>query len=142
MTAAPFAYAAQLAAKGLVREGATLELASAAEVGVAADTVEALVELGVLSRDEAYRLIAPRRTYEGRLQRGSRLTTAESERVLRIARIAAQAESILGTDAAAAWLRAPAMALGGHMPLDLLATEPGGRVVEDELARIDYGLYA
>jgi putative toxin-antitoxin system antitoxin component (TIGR02293 family) len=138
----PFTYASELAARGLLREAATLDLAEIAESGVLPDAVESLISSGVLTRDESYRLIAPRRTYEGRLQRGDRLSTTESERVLRIARVAVQAESILGTEAAAAWLRGPSLALGGRVPLDLLATEPGGRAVEDELARIDYGVYA
>jgi len=78
-----------------------------------------------------------------RKARRSRVAPIDSDRALRLARIASLALGTFGRAGLAdSWLRRPSHALGGSAPLDLLATETGTRVVEDELARISDGVYA
>jgi hypothetical protein len=74
----------------------------------------------------------------------ARLSPEESARVARrVARVRAQAEDAFQDAAkAGAWLRRPSRALEGRVPLDLLNTELGARLVEDELTRISYGVYS
>jgi putative toxin-antitoxin system antitoxin component (TIGR02293 family) len=72
-----------------------------------------------------------------------RLTTDESDKVIRYARLLAKAIEVLGTeDDARRWLNAAQFGLGGAAPLDYAATEVGAREVEDLLGRIDYGVYS
>jgi putative toxin-antitoxin system antitoxin component (TIGR02293 family) len=67
------------------------------------------------------------------------LSEAESDRALRVARIADEAERVFGdSDKARRWLSAGSHILGAK-PLDLLATDAGAREVEAELIRIDFG---
>jgi putative toxin-antitoxin system antitoxin component (TIGR02293 family) len=40
-----------------------------------------------------------------------------------------------------AWLKKPALALGGKMPVELLDTVYGIEEVKKELGRIEYGIY-
>jgi putative toxin-antitoxin system antitoxin component (TIGR02293 family) len=40
------------------------------------------------------------------------------------------------------WLRRPNRALHNRLPMDLLETESGARVVETILARIEHGIYS
>ena len=42
---------------------------------------------------------------------------------------------------AAAWLREPKSSLGDRTPLQLLATESGALVVEEQLAGIEHGMF-
>lgn len=66
----------------------------------------------------------------------------ESEKVLRLARIALRAEEVLGSmEKAYRWLRTPNRALGGQRPMEMLDLEIGAREVEDVLGRIQYGVY-
>lgn len=120
-----------------------LDLIDAVREGLPTAAVERLVEHQLLSKDEVYHLIAPKRTYLHRKQRRRALTQEESERVTRFARIFAAAEEAFQNAAkAAAWLRRPSRVLSGRVPLELLATESGARLVEDELLRINWDLYA
>jgi putative toxin-antitoxin system antitoxin component (TIGR02293 family) len=82
----------------------------------------------------------PPRTLARRRQ-ARRLAADESDRLYRLARIAAQAVTVLGAEEkAAAWLRRPNRALHGEMPIRLLDTDVGARQVEDVLGRIEHGI--
>lgn len=82
--------------------------------------------------------IHPRTLARRRLQK--RLRPDESDRLSRVARVAAQAVDVLGSEVnAVAWLRQPNRALAGEAPLHLLATDLGTRRVEALLSHIDWG---
>ena len=84
----------------------------------------------------------PWRTLARRKKTG-RFRPDESDRVYRLARIAAMAADVLeGKERAARWLREPSRALGDEMPLRLLDTEVGGRQVEAILGRIEHGVWS
>ncbi len=87
-------------------------------------------------------VVAPHRTLQRRVARGEALTEDESDRAVRLARIADHAERVFGDpEKAARWLRKPVPALHGRTPVALLQTETGARKVEDELIRIDHGIF-
>jgi putative toxin-antitoxin system antitoxin component (TIGR02293 family) len=89
------------------------------------------------------RLGIPQRTLTRRLSQHSRLTAAESDRTVRLARVYATAVEMIGNaDKAVEWLRTPNRAIGGELPLDRLDTDLGAREVEDILGRIAYGVYS
>ncbi|MBX5480807.1 MAG: DUF2384 domain-containing protein [Myxococcaceae bacterium] len=78
-----------------------------------------------------------RRKSEGRFKR------EESEKALRLGRVAVRAEEVLGSmEKAYRWLRAPNPALGGKRPIEMLDVDLGAEKVEDILGRIDYGVYS
>jgi putative toxin-antitoxin system antitoxin component (TIGR02293 family) len=120
------------------------DLAKLVRKGLPASSVTALaqkLEVGnsVLSR----KLRIPLRTLTRRLSQRSRLTAAESDRTVRLARVYAHAVAMIGDEEkAVAWLRTPNRALGGERPLDQLDTDLGARAVEDILGRIAYGVYS
>lgn len=73
----------------------------------------------------------------------ARLTAEESDRVVRLARIIAQAKETLGDTAKAShWLQTPNRALEGDTPFERLDTDAGVRSVEQVLGRIAYGVYS
>ena len=85
----------------------------------------------------------PQRTLTRRLSQHSRLTAAESDRAVRLARVYATAVEMIGNaDKAAKWLRTPNRALGGEVPIDQLDTDLGAKEVENILGRIAYGVYS
>ena len=93
-------------------------------------------------RSLAVVLRIPPRTL-ARRRRERRLRPDESDRLFRVARIAALAEEALGgRDRAARWLKRPNRALGNAIPLDHLDTDLGARQVEDILGRISHGIYS
>jgi putative toxin-antitoxin system antitoxin component (TIGR02293 family) len=79
-----------------------------------------------------------------RRKSGGVLTSAESERLLRLARLFEQAVTVFEGDAPAAgkWLQEPVLGLGNRTPLQLAETEIGARAVEDLLGRLEYGVYS
>jgi putative toxin-antitoxin system antitoxin component (TIGR02293 family) len=78
-----------------------------------------------------------------RRKAAGRLEPAESDRVLRFARLLGRAVEVMESEEAARqWLSAPQTGLGGAVPLDYAGTEVGAREVEDLLGRIEYGVYS
>lgn len=72
----------------------------------------------------------------------ARLTAVESERILRLARVAAHAVHVLDDRATALrWLTQPNRALEGAVPVSLLDTDVGANDVLEVLDRIQYGVY-
>jgi putative toxin-antitoxin system antitoxin component (TIGR02293 family) len=118
------------------------DLANAVEKRLPLSSVNALIQSG-MSDEEIYSLILPRRTLAHRKSRFESLTHEESDRAVRLARIASLAEEVFGDDhKAARWLRKPKARFAGRTPLEMLATEAGARLVEEMLLQLDYGFAA
>jgi putative toxin-antitoxin system antitoxin component (TIGR02293 family) len=104
--------------------------------------------LGDLSRrgyseDEIFALVVPKRTLARRKAANELLTVEETDKALRLERIAVQAERVFGdADKAHRWLRKAKRELKGETPLAWLASEAGARVVEEMLFRIEHGIFA
>ena len=78
-----------------------------------------------------------------RRKASGRLTSDESDKILRFARLVGQAVGIFGgLEQARQWLLAPQRGLGGAVPLEYARSETGAREVENLLGRIDYGVYS
>ena len=120
------------------------ELAELVRRGLPATSVTALAaKLAIGSTTVARKLGIPQRTLTRRLSQHSRLTAAESDRTVRLARIVAHAVEMMGDEERAAeWLRTSNRVLRGERPLDQVDTDIGAREVEDLLGRIAYGVYS
>jgi putative toxin-antitoxin system antitoxin component (TIGR02293 family) len=95
------------------------------------------------TKDEIHHFVIPARTLRHRQQKKERLSVEESDRLVRMTRVQALAEDVLGNpENAQRWLRQPLAELGDIAPLDLAQTESGARVVEQILAKIDWGAAA
>jgi putative toxin-antitoxin system antitoxin component (TIGR02293 family) len=65
-----------------------------------------------------------------------------SGRLWKFAEVLGRASEVFSTrEAAEAWMMAPAMALDGRCPVDLLTTPVGVEAVEDLLTRLKYDVY-
>lgn len=94
------------------------------------------------SEAEIFALVVPKRTLARRQARNEQLTVEETDKAVRLARIADFARRVFGDDLKAhRWLRKPKRALDGATPLAFLASEVGARTVEQMLHRIDDGLF-
>jgi putative toxin-antitoxin system antitoxin component (TIGR02293 family) len=94
--------------------------------------------LGAAETGTALRI--PERTL-ARRRKEKRLSAEESDRLVRLARIAALAEETLGgRDRAARWLTAENRALGGRTPISELDTDLGAEEVEAALQRLAHGI--
>ena len=120
------------------------DLVAQVRAGLPASTVTMLAEVLSLHRAQVAKCLnIPSRTLSRRLAMKSRLTHDESDRTLRMAKVVALANEILGTEEKASrWMVAPNRALGGRRPFDQLDTELGVRSVEEVLYSIAYGMYS
>ncbi len=95
------------------------------------------------SQEEIHMLVVPRRTLARRAANDELLSVEETDKAVRLERVARQAAKIFGNpDKANRWMRKPKHQLGGQTPLAFLASEAGARIVEEMLTRIEYGMYA
>ncbi|MGH7831140.1 MAG: type II RES/Xre toxin-antitoxin system antitoxin [Candidatus Binatia bacterium] len=128
--------------KVLKRRISTLdELRETVKKGLPYASLEALIGKFGLGREEAAAALhLPQRTI-ARRKKEQKLRVDESDRLLRLARVSAQAAATLGSEEKAAqWLRRPNRALGSLAPLELIDSDIGTRQVEDVLGRIEHGI--
>ena len=84
----------------------------------------------------------PKSTMRSRRSSGM-LNRHESDRLIRLGRVFAQAVNLFEGDIAAVthWLQQPCQALGNHTPLEYAATELGAREVESVIGRLEHGVF-
>lgn len=114
-----------------------------ARTGLPYAALEALAARYAIALPRIMRVLGlPARTH-ARRKKERQLTAAESDRLIRLARVAAGAEHTLGAaDKAGQWLQKPNRALRGATPLDLLDTDLGAEEVVTILGRIEHGVYS
>ena len=116
------------------------QLRETVKAGLPYAALEALIGKFGLAREEAAAALhLPQRTI-ARRKKEQKLQADESDRLLRLSRVGAQAVATLGSEEKAVqWLRRPNRALGKRVPLDLIDSDIGTRQVEEVLGRIENG---
>lgn len=111
--------------------------------GYSFDAFESAVkEIGLSQKQLSLLVGITESTLTRRKRERQPLTTVESDRLYRVARIAALAFEVFGDEnKARIWMKRPNDVLDGEIPINLLETEIGAKQVEDELHRIFYGIY-
>jgi putative toxin-antitoxin system antitoxin component (TIGR02293 family) len=118
------------------------DLAKIVERGLPTGRLALLRENGLTFTEVSEIVISPR-TLKHRNARGERLSDEETDRLVRVARIIALANSVFGNpEKALKWLRTESAQMDGRRPLGMLRTESGGRLVEGRLWQIDEGVFS
>ncbi|MSQ72205.1 MAG: DUF2384 domain-containing protein [Betaproteobacteria bacterium] len=110
--------------------------------GLSSGAVDSLARtLRVTQSELAAALGIPERTLARRKKAGV-LTSEESAKLVRLARVVARAtETFEDLDTARDWLKSPNAALSGATPFSLLDTDIGAEGVMDTLGRIEHGVF-
>ncbi len=114
------------------------------ESGFGFDTFERLSKSTGLSMDKlrlAIR-ISPRTMTRRKIEK--RLSPQESDRLVSVSRLLAQAFELFegNKPSAIRWFISPKRAFGGLSPLEMASTEVGSREVENLIGRLEYGVYS
>lgn len=111
--------------------------------GLPSASVDAVVRITRITQSElAHALSIPERTLARRKREGT-LSSEESAKFVRFARVVERAETVFeDTESALSWLQSPNASLGGATPLSLLDTDIGADSVLDTLGRIEHGVFA
>lgn len=120
--------------------GESLRQVRAVREGLPIEAVERAIGSGQVSAVELDRLgISSNR----QATNNGKLTSEQSDRLLRILRVVREAEqTFANAEKARLWLRRRTHALGDQCPLELLDTDVGARNVEALLGRIAHGIAA
>jgi len=119
------------------------ELVATVREGLPTERFDALRELLDVPSGRLAEIVGITPSTLSRRRKHGTFNKDESERILRVARLALRAIDVLdGRNNAQKWLTEPARALGGEPPLDFADTEPGAREVERLLIRLDHGVYS
>ena len=100
-----------------------------------------LTEQSFVVKDVLNRLKIKTSTYFAKKKDHKRLDSSTTEKFLRLFSVVQHAEKILGSNDAKSWLYRKIPSLGEQVPMDLLDTEAGHRLVEQALLQIKYGIY-
>lgn len=119
-----------------------MEVVNLVQDGLPINVIELFIKAGI-TQQEVYELVAPRRTLTHRRAKSEPLSSSESDRAVRLARVLAQAESVFDNkEKAMNWLHRPMKRFDGRAPLQMLETDVGSRLVEEALVQIDEGFFA
>jgi putative toxin-antitoxin system antitoxin component (TIGR02293 family) len=120
-----------------------LDWVSAIRRGISAAAVDTLVRRLRISQVELSSALGiPERTLARRKREGS-LSSEESAKFVRLARVVQRAEEVFeNLDAAVDWLKSANPSLSSQTPLSLVDTEIGAELVMDTLGRIEHGVFA
>lgn len=115
----------------------------AVESGVPVSALKNFVDSSGMQFKDLYEVVIPARTLKHRKAQRERLSTDESDKFARLIRVFDQAERVLGSRAKALhWFHEPKRRFEGRTPIQMLRTELGGRMVEEMLGQIEYGMFA
>ncbi len=119
------------------------ELIRSIRQGLRFGELETLQEQIDLPLEQLARKLAISRSTLQRRKTAGRLSSDESDKVMRFARLLEHAVKVFGSlTNARAWLKHPQRGLGGAIPLDYAETEVGAREVDNLIGRIDYSVYS
>jgi len=93
-------------------------------------------------KDVLERLSIPSSTYFAKKKTHKNLDAYTSEKFIRLISTMEMASQILGKEEAKNWLYRKIPSLGNEIPLNLLDTEAGHRLVVQALLQIKYGVYS
>ncbi|MDZ4287471.1 MAG: antitoxin Xre/MbcA/ParS toxin-binding domain-containing protein [Prosthecobacter sp.] len=125
------------------RQFAPAEMIETLKAGLPVQELDDLQRSLGLSMERLVPMLGISKATLHRRKAAGRLDAAESDRVVRFARLMGKAVEVLESDEnARRWLNSPQIGLGGAMPLEFAETEVGAREVEDLLGRIEVGVYA
>lgn len=113
------------------------------ESGVSLNALNDFVAASGMQFRDIYEVVIPARTLKHRKARKENLTADESDKLARVIRIFDHAVSVLGDkEKALHWLNEPKRRFAGRTPIQMLRTELGGRMAEELLGQIEYGMFA
>lgn len=92
-------------------------------------------------KDVLSRLKITTSTYFAKKKDHKLLDSGSTEKFLRLISVVKNAEEILGQQEAKGWLYKKIPSLGDQIPMDLLDTEAGHRLVDQALLQIKFGIY-
>ncbi len=125
------------------REGVEAPIIQRVRDGLEMEEFLALQEMLEVTEERLAGLLGMSRATLHRRKKAGNLDRAESDRLVRYARLLSHAIAALGgLDGARSWLTAPAIAFQGECPLDYADTEIGAREVDALLGRIEHGVFS
>lgn len=123
----------------LVREGAV----AAVRGGLPFSALDGVAGAAGVGRLALARVIGLPSTTLARRRKAGSLSSEESDRLVRVARLVSMVYEMMGGNEVAArrWLRDPHELLEGESPLERASTEAGGREVEQIIGRLVHGVF-
>lgn len=114
-----------------------------AKMGLLKDDADQLGKAYSISDREMARILNISERSFHRYKADTKLDTVASERLLQLKNLYDYGIEIFEDEAQfKRWLRRPLRVLGNNSPLELLDTAMGFQIVNDELMRIEYGVFA
>jgi putative toxin-antitoxin system antitoxin component (TIGR02293 family) len=119
-----------------------MEIIALAKKGLPKRSADVMAKgVGLTDREMARILNISERTFH-RYKSETMLDTAATERLLQLFLLYKKGEEVFeDIEKFKRWVRRPLRLFGDKSPLDILDTTTGIRLVEDELGRIEYGVY-
>jgi putative toxin-antitoxin system antitoxin component (TIGR02293 family) len=116
---------------------------SRVEAGVPTATMADFATSSGIPLKNLYDVVIPARTLKHRRARREPLSRDESDKLARVVRTFDHAVRVFSEpERARAWLEEPKRRFDNRTPLEMLRTETGGRMVEEFLGQIEYGMFA
>lgn len=127
-----------------VKNTDAIMLVESIEKGLSFSTFEQIVKEYCFTIQDLATIIGISQRTLTRRKVEKKLSKSESDRLVSVARLLAQATELFEDDKAKTlrWLNAPNRGLGGRTPLQMAQTETGLREVENLIGRLENGVFS
>ena len=120
-----------------------LDLIGCIRKGIPREAVDQVLKKTCVSRNQLSQILHISTRQLNRYEHNERLSAEQSGFLYEFSRVYVHGLDIFGDrDTFERWLQRPQMALGGQIPLTLLDTTEGFRMVNDLLAQVEIGFYS
>ena len=124
------------------RKSGTVQILNKFEIGIPADTVEDIALYLDISVNDLMNYLRISRSTWHRRKKAGKLDFNLSDKVFLVAKLIEYAESVFGNkEKVRLWFKMPSVVFENRLPLELLGSLSGINMINDELTRIEHGVF-
>ena len=134
--------ALNLLEKNISRHSETVKVLDKLESGISVDAMDKIAAyLGVSVNELMVNLKISRSTWHRRKKSG-RLDFNLSDKILQLSKLLEHAENVFGNrDKVQLWFKVPSIVFENHKPIEFIGSLSGMNLINDELVRIEHGVF-
>ena len=132
----------QLLEKEISQQSGTVQVIDKLEIGISVTVIDRIASYLDISVNELMTYLRISRSTWHRRKKAGKLDFNLSDKVLQFSKLIEYAESVFGDkDKVRLWFKMPSVVFENRRPVELVGSLSGMNLINDELIRIEHGVY-
>lgn len=132
----------QILKNDIGQKSGSVQLLNSFEIGIPATTVEEIASFFIIPVNELMNYLRISRSTWHRRKKAGKLDFNMSDKVFQVAKLIEYAEKVFGnTDKVRFWFTMPSVVFENRLPIELIGSLSGINLINEELMRIEYGVF-